>query len=131
MDPISTVIAALTAGAVAAGKDTAQTAVKDAYEGLKTLIKHWFAAQGKKEDSDIIDKCDKKLDSKAFQELLREELASLKIEQEPQIIQKSQELLKQTETQDSPTTSKYNAVFQGEVKGAQIGDGNTQTNTFN
>jgi hypothetical protein len=39
MDPISVIIAALGAGAIAATKDTAGTAVKDAYQGLKTLIK--------------------------------------------------------------------------------------------
>ncbi|MCZ8361568.1 MAG: hypothetical protein O9338_01940 [Microcystis sp. LE19-251.1A] len=43
MEPISLILAALAAGAVAAAKDTAGTAVKDAYEGLKALIKKkWF-----------------------------------------------------------------------------------------
>jgi hypothetical protein len=39
MEPISLILAALVAGAVAAAKDTAEKGVKDAYEGLKTLIK--------------------------------------------------------------------------------------------
>jgi hypothetical protein len=39
MDPISLILAALGAGALAAAKDTAGTAVKDAYQGLKTLIR--------------------------------------------------------------------------------------------
>ncbi len=39
MEPISLILAALAAGAVAAAKDTAGTAVKDAYESLKALIK--------------------------------------------------------------------------------------------
>ena len=47
MEPISLIIAALSAGAIAAAKDTAGTAVKDAYQGLKTLIKNKFAEQGK------------------------------------------------------------------------------------
>ena len=42
MEPISLIIAALVAGATAATKDTAGQAVKDAYEGLKTLIKRKF-----------------------------------------------------------------------------------------
>jgi hypothetical protein len=42
MDPISLIIAALGAGALAGAKDTAGTAVKDAYQGLKTLIKKKF-----------------------------------------------------------------------------------------
>jgi Flp pilus assembly pilin Flp len=47
MDPISLIITALVAGALAATKDTAETAVKDAYQGLKTLIKKKFTEQGK------------------------------------------------------------------------------------
>ncbi len=42
MEPISLIIAALVAGATAAAKDTAEKTVKDAYEGLKTLIKRKF-----------------------------------------------------------------------------------------
>lgn len=38
MDPISLLVAALAAGAKAALQDTASTAVKDAYAGLKSLI---------------------------------------------------------------------------------------------
>ena len=46
MEPISLILAALAAGAVAAAKDTAGTAVKDAYESLKALIKKKFAEKG-------------------------------------------------------------------------------------
>ena len=45
MEPISLILAALAAGATAAAKDTASQAVKDAYEGLKTLIKRKFGGQ--------------------------------------------------------------------------------------
>jgi hypothetical protein len=47
MEPISLIIAALGAGAIAAAKDTASTAVKDAYQGLKTLIKKKFESEPK------------------------------------------------------------------------------------
>ena len=39
MDPISLILTALAAGAAAALKDTAGQAVKDAYSGLKALLK--------------------------------------------------------------------------------------------
>jgi hypothetical protein len=39
MDPISAILAALAAGAAAAAKETASSAIKDAYVGLKSLIK--------------------------------------------------------------------------------------------
>src|SRR2546421_13060384 len=42
MDPVSVVLAALAAGAPAATKDTASQAVKDAYAGLKALLKKRF-----------------------------------------------------------------------------------------
>jgi hypothetical protein len=42
LDPISLVITALGAGAIASAKDTAGVAVKDAYQGLKALIKKKF-----------------------------------------------------------------------------------------
>ena len=45
MDPISMLLAALAAGAVAAAKDTASAVIKDGYEGLKALLKRKFAAK--------------------------------------------------------------------------------------
>jgi disulfide oxidoreductase YuzD len=129
MEPISIIITALGAGAIAAAKDTAGTAVKDAYQGLKTLIKKKFADQGKEDDSNIVDKHEKKLDSEAVKALLKEELISLGVDKDAEIIKLAQELLKQEKPEES-AAGKYNTVFQGEVKGAQVGDRNTQTNTF-
>lgn len=129
MEPISLIIAALGAGAIAAVKDTAGTAVKDTYQGLKTLIKKKFAEQGKEDDSEIVDKHEKKLDSEAFKALLKEELINLGVDKDQEIIKLAQELLKQEKPQES-ADGKHNTVFQGEVKGAQVGDRNTQTNTF-
>jgi hypothetical protein len=43
MDPITVVVGALAAGALAGLKPTAEAAVKDAYEGLKALIRQRYA----------------------------------------------------------------------------------------
>lgn len=129
MEPISMIIAALGAGAITATKDTASTAVKDAYQGLKTLIKKKFADQGKEDDSDIVDKHEKKLDSEAFKALLKEELINVGIDKDEIIIKAAQELLKQEKPEES-AAGKFSTVFQGEVKAAQLGDHNTQENTF-
>ena len=43
MEPVSMIVAALAAGAAAAAKDTASTAVREGYEGLKALLKKRFA----------------------------------------------------------------------------------------
>jgi hypothetical protein len=129
MEPVSMIIAALGAGAIAATKDTAGTAVKDAYQGLKTLIKKRFADQGKEDDSNIVDKHEKKLDSEAVKALLKEELVNLGVDRDAEIIKLAQELLKQEKPEES-AAGKYNTVFQGEVKGIQVGDRNTQENKF-
>lgn len=42
MDPVTLIVAALVAGASAGLKDTATVAIKDAYAGLKSLIRHRF-----------------------------------------------------------------------------------------
>jgi hypothetical protein len=39
MDPVTLIEVALTAGAAAGVKDTASSAVRDAYEGLKAKVK--------------------------------------------------------------------------------------------
>lgn len=129
MDSISLIIAALGTGALAATKDTAGTAVKDAYQGLKTLIKKKFAEQGKEDDSNIVDKHEKKLDSEAFKALLKEELINLGVDKDAEIIKLAQELLKQEKPEES-VPGKTNVVFQGEVKGSQVGDHNKQENKF-
>ncbi|MEH2305513.1 hypothetical protein [Nostoc sp.] len=129
MEPVSMIIAALGAGAIAATKDTAGTAVKDAYQGLKTLIKQRFADQGKEDDSNIVDKHEKKLDSEAVKALLKEELVNLGVDRDAEIIKLAQELLKQEKPEES-AAGKYSTVFQGEVKGIQVGDRNTQENKF-
>ena len=49
MEPVTLIISALVAGAAAAGKDVGKQAVKDAYNGLKSIIKKWFS---KKENAD-------------------------------------------------------------------------------
>jgi hypothetical protein len=39
------------------------------------------------------------------------------------------ELMEQLNPEES-ASGKYQVTFQGEAKGVQVGDGNTQTNTF-
>jgi len=45
MDPITLILTALAAGAALGVKDTASAAVKDAYKGLKALVKKRFAGR--------------------------------------------------------------------------------------
>src|SRR5215831_8660041 len=45
MDPVTLILTALAAGAALGVKDTASAAVKDAYQGLKALVKKRFAGR--------------------------------------------------------------------------------------
>lgn len=53
MDPVTLIIAALAAGAAAGLQDTASTAIKDAYSGLKSLIRSRFGRHGQDIDKEL------------------------------------------------------------------------------
>ncbi|MEH1900221.1 MAG: hypothetical protein V7L04_02050 [Nostoc sp.] len=125
MEPISIIIAALSAGAIAATKDTAGTAVKDAYQGLKTLIKKRFESEPKAQM--VLE--EHETDPETYEAPLKKKLAEAGADQDAEIIKLAQELLKQLKPEES-AVGKYNTVFQGEVKGIQVGDRNTQENKF-
>ncbi|MBG1266855.1 hypothetical protein [Nostoc sp. WHI] len=125
MEPISLIIAALGAGAIAATKDTAGTAVKDAYQGLKTLIKKKFESEPKAQM--VLE--EHETDPETYNAPLKKKLAEAGVDQDAEIIKLAQELLKQEKPEES-AAGKYDTVFQAEVKGAQVGDGNKQENKF-
>jgi hypothetical protein len=126
VDPISLIITALGAGAIAAAKDTAGVAVKDAYQGLKALIKKKFESEPKAQM--VLE--EHETDPETYEAPLKKKLAEAGIDKDEEIIKLAQELLKQEKPEES-AAGKFNTVFQGEVKGVQVGDRNTQTNTFN
>lgn len=125
MEPISLIIAALGAGAIAATKDTAGTAVKDAYQGLKALIKKKFESEPKAQM--VLE--EHETDPETYEAPLKKKLAEAGVDQDAEIIKAAQELLKQEKPEES-AAGKYNTVFQGEVKGIQVGDRNKQENKF-
>lgn len=125
MEPISLILAALVAGATAATKDTAGMAVKDAYNGLKELIKKNFAEQGKDDPSTIIDKYEKK--PEVTKPLLEDELKEAGLKKDEEIL-KAAEAVMTKKDPEGASTGKYD--FRGAM-GVQVGDHNTQTNTFN
>ena len=122
IDPITT--AFVTALAIPMAKDV----IKDGYEALKKALKNKFG-----EESDVVnavEQLEKKPDSEGRKAILQEEIENAKIYNDPQMVKLAEELLKQIEPEESAAASKFKTEFQGEVKGAQIGDGNTQKNTF-
>ena len=121
MEPISLIIAALVAGATKAASDL----VPDTYNILKTLIKRKFTGDPKAEM--VFE--EHETDPETYEAPLKKKLTETGADKDEEIIKTAQELLKQLKPQES-ASGKYNILFQGEVKGIQIGDGNTQTNTF-
>jgi hypothetical protein len=133
MEPISLILAALGAGAIAATKDVAGTAVKDvagtavkdAYEGLKALIKKKFAEQGKGDPSTIIEKFEKK--PEVTKPLLEDELKEAGLEKDEEVLKAAKAVMKQEDPKGA-SDGKYD--LRG-AKGVQIGNYGTQNNINN
>lgn len=95
MEPISLIVTALVAGAVAAAKDTAEKGVKDTYQGLKTLIKRKFAndalAQAMVEA--------KPEDIKKDEGLLKDKIVEAGVDKDNEITKLAQDLLDKLQEQ--------------------------------
>ncbi len=124
MDPISVVLAALAAGATAATKDTASQAVKDAYAGLKALVKKHFA--GKPQAEMALAEYEK--DEDTWQKPLQKSLVETGADQDEAIVRQAQQVLKLVNPQQA-SQGKYNVQI-GEGKGIVIGDNAQVTQTF-
>jgi hypothetical protein len=120
------IVAALSAGAVAGTKDTAKSAIADAYQGLKSLIKKKFG-----HDSDTveaIDKLEAKPDSDGKKQVLVEELKAVDSASDPELISAAQSLLGLIKA--LPQGEKHIQVAQG-TGIAQADRGSTATVTMN
>lgn len=87
MEPVSATIAtALALGASAALKSTAESAVKDAYEALKKLVKDRYAAA-------TVDTLEKMPESLHRRAAVQEELQATPAVEDAEVLQKVRELL--------------------------------------
>lgn len=125
MEPLSLIIAALGAGAIAAAKDTAETAVKDAYQLLKGLIKKKL--EGDAFGQGIVDAKPEEIEQ--VQGLLKDKLSKAGVDRDEEIIKLAQELLKQEKPEEFKA-GKYNSQIAGDFKGIQgdISGGNIHQN---
>lgn len=115
MDPITAaIVAALAAGVTASASDISKQALVDAYNRLKTLLKKKFGGDGEVIKS--VDRLEAKPESVGRQETLKEEVASVNANQDPELLQAAQVLLSQVRTQPQgasiiqTVTGDYNAV---------------------
>jgi hypothetical protein len=89
MDPITLIVAALAAGATAGIGDTASQAIKDAYGGLKALIKRRFAGNAKAEET----LADHEADPEAHAKPMEKQLKESGVAEDPSVIEAAQKLM--------------------------------------
>ena len=124
MDPVSLIVAALAAGASAALKDTAGEAVKDAYNGLKSLLKRKL---GDKQAAQVaVDKHEEAPD--VWQAPLEAELQDSGVADDEEVVKAAQEVMKLTDPEGTQA-GKYNVVISG-GKGTTVGDHNIVHQTY-
>jgi hypothetical protein len=89
MDPVSLIVAALSAGAAAALKPTAERAVLDAYEGLRTVIADRYTRA-----RETVGSLEARPESKARKAAVEEDLADEGAGSDKQLLQHAQQVLK-------------------------------------
>jgi hypothetical protein len=89
MEPIAIILTALVAGATAAAKDTAGTAVKDAYNGLKHLLKKKF--EGDPLAQAVVDAKPEDIDK--AEELLKTKITEFSVEKDTEILRAAKTLI--------------------------------------
>src|SRR5258706_12833533 len=98
MDPVSVVLAALAAGATAATKDTASQAVKDAYAGLKALVKKRFDQKPQAE----MTLTEYEKDTDTWEKPLHKSLVETAADQDEAIVRQAQQGLNRANPRQAP-----------------------------
>lgn len=125
MDPITLIVTALATGAAAALKDGAADAIKAGYERLRDAVKNHLADSP---DGELaLDRHEKAPEK--WEGILKDELTESGAGDNAGILEAAQALMKQMDA-EGVGAGKYNVSIQN-GQGVQVGDGNTQTNTFN
>ncbi|MFC5034856.1 hypothetical protein ACQFX6_37815 [Streptomyces sp. DSM 41987] len=122
MSGVDLVMAALAAGASAGLTDTASSAVRDGYAGLREAVRRRLAAGGG-DGARVLDA--REVEPGVWEARLRERLAATGADQDAEILVAARLLLRDLGVAGA------NVVDARDAKGVQIGDNNTQTNTFN
>jgi hypothetical protein len=124
MDPVTIILSALTVGATAALQETAGVAIKDAYQGLTSLIKKKFnkdlkataALDGHSEDPTT------------WQKPLEKSIRETGADNDKEILAAAQKLLELIKSQKS--SPKYDVDIKGNVQGFVQGDDARVTMNF-
>lgn len=125
MDPISTILAALAAGAVAAAKETTGNAIKDVYEGLKSLIKQKFG--DKPFAKTAVDA--HATEPQQAEAVLRPALKEAAADQDTELLAAAKALLAKADS-DGSISRRYSLQTTGDVQGVVQGDHASVTMNF-
>lgn len=124
MDPITLIVTALAAGATTALQETAGKAIKDAYQGLTTLLKQKFA----KDPKATIALESHAEDPQTWQKPLEKSIRETGVAQDQEVLLAAQKMLELIESQKS--SPKYDVDIRGNVKGFVQGDHANVTMNF-
>jgi hypothetical protein len=112
MDPITSIVMALAAGAAAALKPMAEQAIKDGYAGLKALITRKYARV-------TVDQLEANPSSKNRRGVVEEELAAAGAVTDAEVLQQAQALLEAIQRQ-APETAAAIGVDLKDIEGAAL-----------
>jgi RIP homotypic interaction motif len=124
MDPVTLIVTALAAGAATALQDGTAQAVKDAYGRLKALVLKRFAGRAKAE----LVLAEHEAAPQTWEAPLAAELSAAGSDADADLVAAAQALMSLVDEAGS-RSGKY-AVTVRDSQGVQVGDHNTQTNTF-
>lgn len=122
MDPITLIVTALAAGATVGLKDSASSAVRDAYAGLKALVNDKLRGRP---DADVVPYEDA---PERWRARLEAELRQSGAGRDPDLAQAAQALMRLLD-EPGARAGKYAVDARG-AQGVQIGDDNRQENVF-
>ncbi|WP_340681774.1 hypothetical protein LCL61_23910 [Amycolatopsis coloradensis] len=132
IESVELVVAALAAGAAVGARETASNAVKDAYSGVKTLALRTLRRSDsvppevvEAVESDAITPIE---DGAARRRELTAALAAADAGADDELVAAALKVLELTDPAGTQE-GKYRVLMHGN-KGVQVGDHNTQTNTF-
>lgn len=124
MEPVSLIVAALAAGALAGSENIATKAVIDAYSGLRTLVRRRFSGR----PSGVVAMQQHELKPMQWGPALEAELVEARVDMDTEVVGAAERLMALLD----PTGTrhgKYSVDMRG-AKGVQLGDNNYQVNKF-
>ncbi|MEV4055188.1 hypothetical protein AB0J55_28640 [Amycolatopsis sp. NPDC049688] len=134
IEAVELVVAALAAGAAAGAGETASTAVKDAYAGVKSLAVR-VLRRAEPVPAEVVEMVEADaitsagdVSGTAGRRVLTAALTAADAGADEELVAAALKVLELTEP-DGTHAGKYRLLLHGN-KGVQVGDHNTQTNTF-